>query len=120
MANIGDEKSAKTIATTESKHTVLAKFKSDLTTPELQQLIRELEELCSRLDFVKSLEWGNDFGEVKKQKGFTHIFVITFYGSEGLGAYVSDPLHKSYAKKFMASVEDILILDYSPLYVKSG
>nr|ABK22924.1 unknown [Picea sitchensis] len=96
MAN-SEEESTRTTAIIDFKHTVLAKFKSDLPTQQLQQLIQGLEELCSHLDFVKSFEWGTDFRQVKRQKGFTHIFVITFYGPEGLGAYVSHPLHKSYA-----------------------
>lgn len=120
MANKGEEESTRATAIIESRHTVLAKFKPELSSQELQQLIRELEELCCHLDFIKSFEWGTDLGQVKRQKGFTHIFVITFSGPEGLGAYVSHPLHKSYAEKFMASIEDILILDYSPLSVKSG
>eukprot|EP01018_Ginkgo_biloba_P016826 Gb_38798 [translate_table: standard] len=107
-------------ASTDSKHTVLAKFKADLTNQSIDELTRGLEELVRELDFVKSFEWGTDFGEVKRQKGFTHIFVITFYGPEGLVAYISHPGHKKYAEKFMAAIEDILILDYSPLHVKSG
>jgi hypothetical protein len=56
MAN-SEEESTRTTAIIDFKHTVLAKFKSDLPTQQLQQLIQGLEELCSHLDFVKSFEW---------------------------------------------------------------
>ena len=55
MANEPEEESTRTAAIIDSKHTVLAKFKSDLTTQQLQQLIRDLEELCSQLDFVNTV-----------------------------------------------------------------
>ncbi|GLJ44686.1 hypothetical protein SUGI_0939500 [Cryptomeria japonica] len=111
---------AEKVAANDARHTVLAKFKADLSAQELEQLIIDLEDLCSNLDFVKSFEWGTDLGEVKRQKGFTHIFVITFYEAGGLAEYVSHPAHKAYAIKFMASIEDILILDYQPSYTKSN
>ncbi|GLJ44683.1 hypothetical protein SUGI_0939460 [Cryptomeria japonica] len=78
---------AEKAAASDVRHTVLAKFKADLSTQELEQLITDMEDLYSKIEFAKSFEWGTDFGEVKRHKGFTHIFVMTFYETGGLDAF---------------------------------
>ncbi|KAL4188178.1 hypothetical protein AMTRI_Chr09g42800 [Amborella trichopoda] len=99
----------------EHRHTVLAKFKENT---DLSVILGELQELVSKLDFVKSYEWGTA-QEGKRHQGFTHVFVITFFDANGLEEYVAHPAHRAYAIKFVEAVENLIILDYVPILAKS-
>ncbi|ERN13157.1 stress-response A/B barrel domain-containing protein At5g22580 [Amborella trichopoda] len=99
------------------KHLVLVKFKEAIS---VQEIIEGMERLASEVEYVKAFEWGQDVGsEELLRQGFTHVFILTFGSHEDFMAYSSHPSHLEFAGKFMATIEKVIVFDYTPVLMKS-
>jgi hypothetical protein len=96
------------------KHVVLTRFKEDTPQEEIDALIAEYAALPKLIPEMKHFEWGTECSVENMAKGFTHCFITTFDSPAGRDIYVPHPAHQAYAKKLIACLADVLVLDFQP------
>lgn len=111
-----EEETETTLEPTESekmlRHVVLFKFK-DSSTPEQ---VREVEDaflaLPSKIDEIKSLEWGMNNSPEGLNQGYTHAYFLTFESEEDRAVYLPHPDHKAFGETLSPHLDKVLVVDY--------
>lgn len=105
---------AQTTATSERvlRHVVLFKFKAEVTSEQVQEVIDEFRKLSTKIDSVKGFEWGTDVSPEKLADGFTHCFFVTFADEKGRDAYLPHPAHQEFVNIAKPRLEKVLVVDY--------
>ncbi|KAE9609987.1 hypothetical protein Lal_00006520 [Lupinus albus] len=99
------------------KHIFLAKFKDDIPSKRIEELIKGFANLVNLIPPMKSFYWGRDISAENLHQGFTHIFESTFESIEGIAEYIAHPAHVEFANLLLPSLEKLIALDYKPTTV---
>jgi hypothetical protein len=94
------------------RHVVLYKFKADLTTEQVQEVVDAFSALPKQIDSIIGFEWGTNVSREQKSDGFTHCFVVTFADEPGRDAYLTSPAHEAYVKVVRDRREKVIVFDY--------
>uniref|UniRef100_A0A7N0US53 Stress-response A/B barrel domain-containing protein n=1 Tax=Kalanchoe fedtschenkoi TaxID=63787 RepID=A0A7N0US53_KALFE len=98
------------------KHLAVVKFRPDVNVGEILQGV---QALVSRIDTVKSLEWGEDLeGSEMVRQGFTHVIAVTFRNKEDYDAYVRHPEHVKFSAVFAQALDKVVVLDFQGMSVE--
>ncbi|OMO58539.1 Dimeric alpha-beta barrel [Corchorus olitorius] len=100
------------------KHLLLAKFKDGTTPDKIEELIKGYAGLVDQIEPMKAFHWGTDVSVENLHQGFTHVFESTFETREGIAQYVAHPVHVEFANVFLGHLEKVLVIDYTPTFVR--
>jgi len=102
-----DSKGKKTL-----RHVVLFKFKEDLGSAKIAEVVEEFAALPGKIEQIKGFEWGTDVSVEGKAGGFTHGFVVTFATTKGRDEYLPHPAHKEFVTLVGPRLDKVLVFDY--------
>jgi hypothetical protein len=94
------------------RHVVCFKFKSTATADEIKKAEEAFQGLKEKIPQIVSLEWGTNISKEKKDKGFTHCFILTFKSEEDRDAYIQHPAHKAFGKTLSPVIDDVFVIDF--------
>jgi hypothetical protein len=94
------------------QHVVSFKFKGTTTPQEIKKVEEAFQALRQKIPLIVSLEWGTNVSKEKKDKGFTHCFLLTFKTQEDLEAYIVHPEHKAFGKIVGPLLDDVFVIDF--------
>lgn len=94
------------------QHVVCFKFKSDAPPQDIAKVEKAFEALKSKIPLVTALEWGTNLSKEKRDKGFTHCFVLTFKAEKDRDAYIEHPEHKAFGKIVGPVLDDVFVFDF--------
>ena len=94
------------------QHVVSFKFKSTAAPQDIKKVEQAFQGLKQKIPQIVSLEWGTNVSKEKKDKGFTHCFLLTFKTQEDLDAYVVHPEHKAFGKIVGPLLDDVFVIDF--------
>lgn len=94
------------------RHIVLFKFKKDVTPEQVKEVEKAFGELPSKIDVIKSYEWGTDNSPEMLAQGYTHCFLVTFADEKGREIYLPHPEHKKFVELALPRIESALVVDY--------
>jgi len=94
------------------QHVVSFKFKSTATAQDLKKVEEAFQGLKQKIPQIVSLEWGTNVSKEKKDKGFTHCFILTFKSEQDLEAYIVHPEHKAFGKIVGPLLDDVFVIDF--------
>ncbi|MEO6033793.1 MAG: Dabb family protein [Verrucomicrobiota bacterium] len=94
------------------KHVVALKFKPGTEAGEIKKVENAFRDLKQKIPGITSLEWGTNVSPEKHDKGFTHIFVLTFRSEKDRDAYLPHPEHKKFGKILGPVMEDVFVIDF--------
>src|ERR1017187_1768924 len=77
------------------QHVVCFKFKTTATSQEIKQVEGEFQALKQKIPQVVTLEWGTNVSKEKRDKGFTHCFILSFKSEKDRDTYIEHPEHRS-------------------------
>ncbi|KAJ0098923.1 hypothetical protein Patl1_22263 [Pistacia atlantica] len=97
------------------KHILLARFKDEVKSEEIDQLIKGYANLVNLVEPMK----GRDVSIENLHQGFTHIFESTFESTEGVAEYIAHPVHVEFANLFLSHLDKVLVIDYKPTTLRS-
>ncbi len=103
---------AKTEAPALLRHVVMFKFKKDATPAQIDDLVKAFGELPQQIDSIQSYEWGTNNSPEMLDKGFTHLFFVTFKDEAGRAKYLPHPAHKAFVEKLKPILEEPMVIDY--------
>ena len=94
------------------RHVVMFKFKETATNDDIQKVQEAFSTLPSKIPQIVSYEWGTNNSPEGLDKGFTHVFFLTFNSEEDRAVYLPHPDHKAFGDILGPYLEDVLVLDY--------
>lgn len=94
------------------RHVVMFKFKEAATKDDIRKVQEAFSALPSKIPQIASYEWGTNNSPEGLDKGFTHIFFLTFKSEEDRAVYLPHPDHKAFGDVLGPHLDDVLVLDY--------
>ena len=61
---------------------------------------------------VETLEWGTNISQEKRDKGFTHCFILSFKSEKDRDTYIDHPQHKAFGKLVGPLLDDVFVIDF--------
>lgn len=94
------------------QHVVSFKFKSTATADDINKVVQAFAALQKQIPLIKSFEWGTNVSPEKKDKGFTHCFILSFKSDKDRDAYLVHPDHKAFGKLVGPLLDDVFVFDF--------
>lgn len=94
------------------QHVVCFKFKGAATPEEIKKVEQSFEQLKQKIPQVVSLEWGTNVSKEKRDKGFTHCYVLTFKTEKDRDAYIEHPAHQAFVGIVGPVLDDVFVIDF--------
>src|ERR1039458_10337530 len=93
-------------------HVVCFKFKTTAAPADIKEVEEAFQALPKQISQVQSLEWGANVSKEKRDKGFTHCFLLSFKSEADRDAYIEHPAHKAFGKLVGPVLDDVFVLDF--------
>ncbi|WP_113924425.1 Dabb family protein [Cognataquiflexum aquatile] len=94
------------------RHVVLFKFKDGTAEADIQKVVDAFTALPSKIDVIKSIEWGTNNSPEGLDQGFTHCFFLTFASEADRDIYLPHPDHKAFGAVLGPHFDKVLVVDY--------
>lgn len=94
------------------RHVVLFKFKDTSTPDDIKKVEDAFRALSSKINVIKSLEWGTNNSPENLNQGFTHCFFVTFASEKDREVYLPHPDHKGFGAVLRPHLDKVLVIDY--------
>ena len=94
------------------RHVVLFKFKEDTSKEDIQKVEDAFSALPSKIPEIAEYEWGINNSPEGLDKGYTHVFFLTFKSEEDRAVYLPHPDHKAFGELLGPHLEDVHVMDY--------
>jgi hypothetical protein len=94
------------------RHVVLFKFKDGTSEADIQKVVDAFTALPSKIDVIKSIEWGTNNSPEGLDQGFTHCFFLTFASEADREVYLPHPDHKAFGAVLGPHLDKVLVVDY--------
>ncbi len=101
---------------TEVKHIVIFKYKSTATSAQIEEVTKAFRDLKNKIPGIVSFEAGVNNSPEKLNKGFTHVYLLTFKDAASRDAYLPHPDHKKFGELLtrLPVVEEVFVVDFTP------
>jgi hypothetical protein len=98
------------------RHIVIFKYSSDATPEKVQHIHDAFRALQDRIPGIVGFEAGVNNSPENLNKGFTHVFQLTFADAAARDAYLPHPEHKAFGETLRGTgiLEDVFVIDYEP------
>jgi hypothetical protein len=102
------------------RHVVVFKYKPSATPEQIQQVTQAFRELKKKIPGMTAFEDGVNNSPEKLNKGFTHVYVMTFESAAARDAYLPHPEHKAFGALLgkLGVLEEAFVVDYAPTAAK--
>ena len=94
------------------RHAVLIKFKEGTSPEDIAKVEEAFGALENKIPEIKDYEWGTNNSPEGINKGFTHLFFVSFDSEEDRAVYLPHPDHKAFVEVLSPHMEDVLVVDY--------
>lgn len=94
------------------RHVVLFQFKEDAPAENIKTIEDGFRALPGKIKEITDFEWGTNIGGKERSQGYTHCFIVTFAGTEGLEKYLPHPAHQAFVELLKPTLEKALVIDY--------
>jgi stress responsive alpha/beta barrel protein len=96
------------------RHMVAFKFKAGAEPAKIKAVEDAFAALKGKIDVIQHLEAGTDISADKRNKGFDHVWIVTFKDAKDRDTYINHPDHKAFAAMTKDVVEDVMVIDFVP------
>jgi len=96
------------------KHVVVFKYKSKATAAEIAQVTQAFKDLKGKIPGIVSFEYGENNSPEKLNKGFTHVYLLTFENAAARDAYLPHAEHKKFGEllRKLDVLEEPFVVDF--------
>lgn len=101
-------------ASTPVKHVVVFKYKSTATPAQIEEVTTAFKGLKNKIPGIVSFEYGINNSPEKLNKGFTHVYLLTFTDAAARDAYLPHPEHKKFGELLgkLGVLEEPFVVDF--------
>jgi Stress responsive A/B Barrel Domain len=96
------------------KHIVVFKYKAGATSGQINEVTRAFEALKDKIPGITSFEYGVNSSPENLNKGFTHVYLVTFENAGARDAYLPHPEHKKFGEllRKLEVLEEAFVVDF--------
>ena len=96
------------------KHIVVFRYKSTATPQQIAEVTEAFKALKNKIPGIISFEYGVNNSPEKLNKGFTHIYLLTFEDAAARDAYLPHPEHKKFGELLgrLGVLEEPFVVDF--------
>jgi hypothetical protein len=96
------------------KHIVIFKYKAGATAGEINEVTKAFQALKDKIPGIISFEYGANNSPENLNKGFTHVYLITFENAGARDAYLPHPEHRKFGELLgkLAILEEAFVVDF--------
>lgn len=102
------------IMSSQVKHVVVFKYKSSATTAQIDEVTNAFKGLKGKIPGIVSFEYGTNNSPENLNKGFTHVYLLTFKDAAARDAYLPHPEHKKFGELLgrLGILEEPFVVDF--------
>lgn len=99
------------------RHVVIFKYKAGTTDEQIEQVTQAFAALKEKIPGIVAFEYGVNDSPEGRNRGFTHVYLLTFESAAARDTYLPHPEHQKFGEWIgkMDVVEDVFVVDYSPV-----
>ncbi len=94
------------------RHVVMFSFKKDAEDAEIKEVDALFKELPSVISEIQSFESGVNISPENLDKGFTHIYLLSFADEKARDIYLYHKTHQAFSAKAGKIFDDVMVMDY--------
>ena len=96
------------------KHIVAFKYKAGATSGQINEVTKAFKALPGKIPGITSFEYGVNDSPENLNKGFTHVYLITFENAEARDAYLPHPDHKQFGDllRKLDILDEAFVIDF--------
>ena len=96
------------------KHIVVFKYKSTATSEQIAEVTTAFKALKGKIPGIASFEYGINNSPENLNKGFTHVYLLTFENASMRDAYLPHPEHKKFGELLgrLGVLEEPFVVDF--------
>lgn len=94
------------------RHVVLFKWVDDASATDVAEAEAAFNGLPAQIEEIRDYEWGLNNSPEGLDKGFTHVYFLTFADEAGRAAYLPHPAHVAFTELVGPLVADVTVVDY--------
>jgi len=98
------------------RHVVVFKYEADAPEQKIKQVTDAFRELEDKIPGILSFEHGVNNSPEGLNRGFTHVYLLTFEDADARDAYLPHPEHKAFGKLLgsLGILDEVFVVDYVP------
>lgn len=98
----------------EVKHVVVFKYKSTATPAQITEVTNAFVALKGKIPGITAFEYGVNNSPENLNKGFTHVYLLTFKDAQARDNYLPHPEHKKFGELLgrLAILEEPFVVDF--------
>jgi hypothetical protein len=98
----------------EIKHVVVFKYKATATAAQIEEVTAAFKALKNKIPGITSFEYGVNNSPENLNKGFTHVYLLTFKDVASRDAYLPHPEHKKFGELLgrLDVLEEPFVVDF--------
>ncbi len=102
------------IRSSQVKHIVVFKYKEGTDAKKIEEINTAFKALKGKIPGIVSFEYGVNNSPEGLNKGFTHIYLVTFDNAKSRDAYLPHPEHKKFTDLLGKSgiLEEPFVVDF--------
>jgi Stress responsive A/B Barrel Domain len=96
------------------KHIVLFKYKAGATPDQIDEVTKSFKALKDKIPGIVSFEYGVNSSPENLNKGFTHVYLVTFENAEARDAYLPHPEHQKFGELLgkLSILDEAFVVDF--------
>ena len=96
------------------KHIVAFKYKAGATSDQINEVTKAFKALPGKVPGITSFEYGVNDSPENLNKGFTHVYLVTFANAEARDAYLPHPDHKEFGDllRKLDILDEAFVIDF--------
>ena len=101
-------------ANAQVRHVVVFKYKPEATPEQIRQITTAFAALEDRIPGIVAFEHGVNNSPENLNKGFTHVYLMTFTDAKARDAYLPHPEHRAFGTLLgsLGILEEAFVVDY--------
>lgn len=98
------------------RHVVVFKYKPEATEAQIAEVTTAFRALKEKIPGILAFEHGINNSPEGHNKGFTHVYLLTFEDAAARDAYLPHPEHEAFGALLgrLGILEDVFVVDYVP------
>ena len=98
----------------EVKHIVIFKYKSTATSAQIDEVTSAFKALKNKIPGITSFEYGINNSPENLNKGFTHVYLLTFKDAQARDNYLPHAEHKKFGELLgkLGVLEEPFVVDF--------
>jgi hypothetical protein len=98
----------------EVKHIVVFKYKETATAAQIEEVTVAFKALKNKIPGIITFEYGINNSPENLNKGFTHVYLLTFKDAAARDSYLPHPEHKKFGELLsrLGVLEEPFVVDF--------